>query len=346
MRVFRKVVLPVVWALIFSAIAVSLGVIAFGSDDPPNKGSGLKPTGEIPVSNTGVARGTVENTLRVTGTITVDPPASAKATHDGVINHFFVPAGAKVRAGDALLQIKSEEGDAGPGEDGEDPPKPTTRYHNVLATKSGTVASFAKEIGDTVTKGDAVASIRQSSYRATGSILPVDQYRLLDLPKSATVTITGGPAPFKCRDLAIGDTIASEDNTGKGNGDPSLEEFPQEMGDEGGSGAEGGASISCRVPSDVKVFDGLEMNMSIDAGAVEGVLVVPVTAVRGLIDSGSVWVIGDEGEPVERKVGLGLSDGRVVEVKKGLKEGENVLEFVPGASPEEGGEEEFGYGVG
>ena len=31
-----------------------------------------------------------------------------------------------------------------------------------------------------------------------------------------------------------------------------------------------------------------------------------------------------------RNVRLGISDGNVVEVTKGLKEGESVLEFVPG----------------
>ena len=71
--------------------------------------------------------------------------------------------------------------------------------------------------------------------------------------------------------------------------------------------------------------------MAIDAGRAEDVLVVPVTAVRGLVGKGTVWVV-DGGKPTPTEVTLGLSDGKVVEIKKGLEEGDEILEFVPGDS--------------
>ena len=37
-----------------------------------------------------------------------------------------------------------------------------------------------------------------------------------------------------------------------------------------------------------------------------------------------------DGEPEERAVTLGLTDGSVVQVTEGLAEGDEVLEFVPG----------------
>ena len=302
MRVFRKVVLPVAWVTIFATIAVSLAVMAFGSDDPEPARSGLKPTGQIPVRNAGVSRDTVANTLTLHGAIKVDAPVTAKAVHDGVVNHFFFPVGAKVKVGQPIVQIKSEE------------------------------------------EGDAVATIRLATFRATGSIKPVDQYRLLKMPRSAKVTITGGPKPFGCGDLAIGDPATSATGTGKGeDGEVQLDGNSQPS--DGGGGESGGASITCRVPEDVRVFDGLDMTMSIDAGRAEDVLVVPTTAVRGLVGSGTVWVVKD-GEPVERRVSLGLSDGEIVEIRKGLKEGEEVLEFVPGASTNEMAGEDMGQGVG
>jgi macrolide-specific efflux system membrane fusion protein len=353
-RVFRKVVLPVAWVTIFATIAISLAVMAFGSDDPEPPRSGLKPTGQIPVRNAGVSRDTVANTLTLHGTIKVDAPVTAKAVHDGVVNHFFFPVGAKVRVGEPLVQIKSEEeGDApsptAAGADGEGTvvevkPKPRIRYYNVVATKAGRVSELAKDLGDPVSKGDAVATIRLATFRATGSIKPVDQYRLLKMPRSAKVTITGGPKPFGCGDLAIGDPATSATDTGKGaDGEVQLDGEVQPS--DGGGGESGGASITCRVPDDVRVFDGLDMTMSIDAGRAEDVLVVPITAVRGLVGSGTVWVVKD-GEPVERHVSLGLSDGEIVEIRKGLKEGEEVLEFVPGASTNEMGGEDMGQGVG
>lgn len=330
MRVFRKVILPAVWAVIFATIAVSLAVMAFDSP-PKSAGSGVLPTGEIPVSNTIVGRDTVENTLELQGTIVVDPAVPAKAARAGVVNHFFVPVGTKVAEGDLLFQVKYEDSPTVEGADNADdssdkksPPKPAYKYVNTVAPKAGKIASFAKELGDDVAKGDAVASVQQLSFRATGSISPIDQYRLVDMPESATVTINGGPAPFECDDLSLGGSAPAPAPSGEF--DPAEE--PQfQGGAEGG----GGVSISCRVPDDVQVFDGLPMGMAIDAGTAEDVLVVPVTAVRGLVDSGTVWVT-DAGEPVQREVRLGVSDGNVVQVKKGLKEGENILEFVPGGS--------------
>jgi multidrug efflux pump subunit AcrA (membrane-fusion protein) len=349
------VVLPVAWVTIFATIAVSLAVMAFGSDDPEPPRSGLKPTGQIPVRNAGVSRDTVANTLTLHGTIKVDAPVTAKAVHDGVVNHFFFPVGAKVKVGEPIVQIKSEEeGDAptptttagadGAGTVVELKPKPRIRYYNVVATKAGRVSELAKDLGDPVSKGDAVATIRLATFRATGSIKPVDQYRLLKMPRSAKVTITGGPKPFGCGDLAIGDPATSAAGTGKGeDGEVQLDGNGQPS--DGGGDESGGASITCRVPEDVRVFDGLDMTMSIDAGRAEDVLVVPITAVRGLVGSGTVWVVKD-GEPVERRVSLGLSDGEIVEIRKGLKEGEEVLEFVPGASTNEMAGEDMGQGVG
>ena len=345
MRVFRKVVLPVAWVAIFSTIAISLAVMAFGSDEPEQPRSGLKPTGQIPVSNAGVSRGTVENTFTLQGTIQVDPPVTAKADHDGVVNHFFFPVGAKVKVGEPIFQIKSEEA---PESDDEDGAKPKVRYYNVLASKAGRVSGFSKELDDPVTKGDAVATIRLDTFRATGSIDPVDQYRLLKMPRSARVSITGGPKPFDCGELAIGDpstATGSDTDAGSSEGDDIQPSGYSEPGEGGGGGEGGGASITCRVPEDVRVFDGLNMTMSIDAGRAEDVLVVPITAVRGLVGTGTVWVVED-GQPTERRVRLGLSDGQVVEIRKGLKQGEEILEFVPGAGADEMGGDEMGVEMG
>jgi membrane fusion protein (multidrug efflux system) len=78
------------------------------------------------------------------------------------------------------------------------------------------------------------------------------------------------------------------------------------------------------------------------------VLVVPVTAVQGAVGNGTVWVVADGGEPEERPVVLGLTDGEQIEVRDGLAEGESVLQFVPVADDEvvemDGGYVQFGPG--
>ncbi len=218
--------------------------MAFGNDDPEPPRSGLEPTGKIPVHNAGVSRGTVENTLTLHGTIKVDPPVTAKADHDGVVSYFFLPVGAKVKVGQPILQIKSEEEPETSSDDDEKADKPQVHYYNVLATKAGRISGFPKELDDPVTKGDAVATVRLDTFRATGSIKPVDQYRLLKMPRSAKVSITGGPKPFACGDLAIGDPSTDTGTDTPANGEEGID--PGDIGPQGdgGEGGEGEAPAS------------------------------------------------------------------------------------------------------
>ncbi len=75
--------------------------------------------------------------------------------------------------------------------------------------------------------------------------------------------------------------------------------------------------------------------MTVSAGVASDVVTVPLTSVKGSVKDGIVWIAGPGGTgaaPEQRTVQLGgLNDGSVVEVTSGLTEGEQVLEFVPGA---------------
>jgi multidrug efflux pump subunit AcrA (membrane-fusion protein) len=339
----RRVLLPAVWLVIGACVAASLVKLAFlggtaaaGTDDP------LKPTGEVPSATAVVEAGDVKNTLTVEGTIELDPAKSALSSAEGVFVHSWVQEGEIVKAGDLLFQIRSEAtaepmaaetGGEGPrARHAPAAPPPRYTYATVVAPVDGKVSGFAVALGDPVSKGLAIASVQPNTYKAIGNITPLDRYRLLQRPHKARVTIKGGPKPFNCLRLAIGDaaTAAAPAN-------------PEEGGMGEGGGSEGGRSdaattITCRVPDAVTVFDGLTMSMEIAAGAARDVLIVPVTGVRGLLGTGTVWVLGDDGHETERQVRLGITDGKVVEVKSGLKAGDTVLRYVPGSTPEGEGE--------
>lgn len=331
-RRFTRIVLPTLWLVIGSVIAVSLAVLAFGGasgdgDDP------LTPTATNQSETVPVQVGSIENTLTVDGSVAIDAPVDVKATDAGTLAYVWVPDGGKVAKGAPVVQLKvpvepTGSGDESGGEEGEDvaPSAPTFRYVNLVAPTSGTVSGLGTKVGDDVDDDAVVAKIRRESFTVTGSVTPLDRYRLLDAPGTATVTINGGPEPFECSDLTIADTSeAPAEESGS----------PDEMSyDEGGESG-GGTDVTCKVPSDVTVFDGLSASMEIDAGSVEDALTVPVTSVRGLVEKGAVWVVGEDGEPTQRAVTLGLSDGSAVQVVKGLEEGDEVLRYVPGSSPEE-----------
>ncbi|NAZ85223.1 hypothetical protein GTR00_03720, partial [Kineococcus sp. T90] len=150
------------------------------------------------------------------------------------------------------------------------------------------------------------------------------QFRLLAPPTTARVTVPGGPGTFECTDLRTGTpgtaAPAAPDPSG-GYADPYAD--PAQ--------APTGATVTCRVPDEVLVFAGLSATLDVTAGSATGVLTVPVTAVRGRVDTGTVWVVDGTGAQTETEVALGLTDGTNVEVTGGLTEGAQVLQFTPGS---------------
>lgn len=71
---------------------------------------------------------------------------------------------------------------------------------------------------------------------------------------------------------------------------------------------------------DPRIVPGMKANVRISGGDVDNALLVPTSAVA----NGKVWVRKD-GREAEREVVTGRSDGKMVEVVKGLSEGEEVL---------------------
>jgi RND family efflux transporter MFP subunit len=72
---------------------------------------------------------------------------------------------------------------------------------------------------------------------------------------------------------------------------------------------------------DPRLLPGMKASVQIDAGKVEGALLVPVAAVT----ADKVQVRGEGGKVTERSVKVGKSDGQNVEIRHGLKEGDEVV---------------------
>ncbi|CAN5214372.1 hypothetical protein BH09ACT5_BH09ACT5_06390 [soil metagenome] len=304
MSIARKWVFPIIRILIFAAIAAALVKIAFFAD--PVVDDSAKPTGEIVEPQVAVAVGTIQNDVTLTGTVANDAPVSVKATLSGVVRDVYASAGQHVDAGTEILRLRAEVMN----------PDGTSYvdYETVTSPIAGTLSAFTALEGQTFAVGDDVGKVSPASFNVSGTIAPEQQYRLLNQPTEAQVTITGGPAPFTCTGLTI--TAA----TGAGTGTA--------------PGAEGSSStttVRCSVPPDVTVFPGLAASLVIAGGVAENVLVVPITAVEGSAQTGNVYFVLPDGTTEARPVTLGLNDGVNVEVKDGLAEGDLILQFVPGA---------------
>jgi multidrug efflux pump subunit AcrA (membrane-fusion protein) len=322
--VWRKWVFPIVRILIFCAIAIALVKIAFFGGAAQTQ-SAAHPTGAITEPQVQVEYGNVNNTVHVDGTVSADAAVPVKATAAGNVVKLLVASGAQVTGGTPILTIKSDtpgvqhpDGSVGPD---------IIRTITVTATAMGTLSSLSVIPGQSVSVGDAVAQIAPPSFSVSGTLTPAELYRLLNQPTEATVTITGGPAPFTCAGLTIAATLAGADQVSAAGSTSS------------GSSPTSGTSVSCAVPSTVRVFNGLQAKMAIPGGSVKHVLVAPVTAVEGIADVGDVYLISSSGKVVKTTVKLGLNDGSQVQILSGLHEGDSIREFVAGAKvdPSQGG---------
>ncbi len=331
MGVWRRWILPITRLVVLAAIAVALVRMAFFGTTTEE--TAQVPTGSVVESQVPASIATVVNDVTVKGSIQPDPDVAVKATLQGKVSKLVAGQGATLAAGDPILVIRQETPvDPVVAADGTvTQPKPKVVTETVTASAAGSLAELGVLVGQEVSVGDAVGRIAPPTFRATAPLTAEEQYRLVTQPTAATVAITSGPAPFECADLRIGQqAVASTEGTGAAGGAGS--------GSTGGTeSASTGATVSCAVPAGTRVFPGLAADITIPAGEAPDVLTLPTTAVEGLADTGNVWLASAGGEPEARSVGLGISDGKVVQITSGLAEGDMVLEFVPGAPvPEDG----------
>jgi macrolide-specific efflux system membrane fusion protein len=342
--VWRRWILPITRLVVLAAIAVALVRMAFFGQTTEEAAE--VPTGSVVQSQVAASIATVVNDVTVKGNIQPDPEVPVKATLQGEVSKLIAGQGATLAAGDPILVIRQETPvDPVVAADGTvTQPKPKVVTETVTAKAAGSLVDLGVLVGQEVAVGDAVGRIAPPTFRATAPLTAEEQYRLVTQPTTATVAITSGPAPFECADLRIGQPAAS---SGEGAG-AGASGSPAEGSADAGASASTGATVSCAVPAGTRVFPGLAAEITVPAGEAPDVLTLPTTAVEGLADTGNVWLPSESGEPEERAVGLGISDGKVVQITSGLAEGDMVLEFVPGAPAPEPEEEgmtmQGGYG--
>ncbi|MGO2541748.1 MAG: hypothetical protein ACTH8J_11420 [Specibacter sp.] len=351
MRVLRRVVFPIVWVLIFSVIAVALVKIAF-VDGLQDEGGQLLPQARIEAPVIAAGRATVTNTVELSGAVQSDAAVPVRTTAAGKVVYFFVEKGAQLAAGDKIFQIRSEvvpepgadPVDAAPADpEGTEPgdegaadgpgttapaPGPVYTYSDVVAPAAGTLETLTVLLNQETSVGDNAGTVAPGTFSITGSLTTAQQFRLMGKPTTATGTITNGPAPFDCQNVQLSNSNAAADPAAGAQTEPGmgLEAVP------GATAETGSGQVSCAVPADVAVFPGLGATITLTAGEAADVLTLPLTAVKGSVQNGVVWIptADGSGAPEEREVVLGLNDGEQVEIASGLAEGEQVLEFVPG----------------
>ncbi len=72
---------------------------------------------------------------------------------------------------------------------------------------------------------------------------------------------------------------------------------------------------------DARLLPGMKANVKVEAGRVESVIVIPIDHLSG----GQVTVRLKDGKTERRDVTVGQSDGKLVEIRSGLKEGDQIV---------------------
>ncbi len=341
--------LKVLLALVVTAALVKL---AFFPDSEQTAPTAAQTGFSVSTPLVTVTKADVKSAVDIDGQVVADAPTQVPATSVGTVARLYFDNGAAVTSGEPILTIKktetvtntdngsngsngangsSDSKGAGSADSSDSDskadttPKTTEKvtYIDVYAPATGTINySVIKDQETTV--GTSIASISTGTYSATGTISAAQQYQLTQAPTSATITIKSGPAPFACNNLKIGagtasaptnSTAAPKDTTDASSGDGTT------------------VQVRCAVPADKKVFPGLKATISIAVGEAKGALTVPLTAVQGNYATGKVWLVPDPTKPtktVETTVKLGINDGNQIVVTSGLKEGDSILQFVPG----------------
>lgn len=340
--------LKVLLALVVTAALVKL---AFFPDSEQTTPTAAQTGFSVSTPLVTVAKADVKSAVDIDGQVVADAPTQVPATSVGTVARLYFDNGAAVTSGEPILTIKKTEtvtttdngsngsngangssdskgtnGSADSSDSAADTTPKTTEkvtYIDVYAPTTGTINySVIKDQETTV--GTSIASISTGTYSATGTISASQQYQLTQAPTSATLTIKSGPAPFACGNLKIGtgtassstnSTAAPKDSTDTSSGDATT------------------VQVRCAIPADKKVFPGLKATISIAVGEAKGALTVPLTAVQGNYATGKVWLVPDPTKPtktVETTVKLGINDGNQIVVTSGLKEGDSILQFVPG----------------
>jgi hypothetical protein len=204
---------------------------------------------------------------------------------------------------------------------------------NHVAVPAGAV--FAGRLVDdrsTVTAGMPIVSARHVGYAVVADIDGGQAYRITDGLTSVQAQIKSGPGPFVCS--VLGTIAALPAGTIPEPPAPSTTASAPPPG--GGPPERAGPPPSdptglrlvCTAPADVKLINGAAVTLEVLTERAANVLVLPVEAVAGSQGRGLVDVVRADGTRETREVTLGLSDGRVVEIRSGLTGDETVA--IPG----------------
>ncbi|TCO55158.1 efflux RND transporter periplasmic adaptor subunit [Actinocrispum wychmicini] len=316
-------------------LTVALVLAGCSTSTPEKPNPGMAPRGTT-MTTAKPTRQDLTNRVSLTGKVAIDPVFGIVAPVAGQIRY---------------LDVKAPE---------KTPTKPTkvaTIGKTSIEVPAGAIFS-GRLVDDkaTVTAGMPIVSAKHVGYGIVAEITGDQAYKLSDALSSVQAQIKNGPGPFPC--TALGTIAALPAGTIP---DPPVDPNQQPQQQPGANlpqppgppqppagqdrkpgqqpSTATGMRLVCTPAADVKLINGAEATVEVVTETAANVLVVPVEAVAGAQGKGKVDVLASAGTRQTKDVELGLTDGKVVQVKSGLTGDETLA--VPGPNlppgPDNGG---------
>ena len=208
------------------------------------------------------------------------------------------------------------------------------KSHDVEVPAGAVFAGRLVDDRSTVTAGMPIVSARRVGYGIVADIDGGQAYKISDSLGSVQAQIKSGPGPFAC--AVLGTIAALPAGTIPAPAAPKASAPPSagpiggvlQPGDTAQPSDATGLRLVCTAAADVRLINGAAATLEVVTAKATNVLVLPVEAVAGLQGNGKVDVVKPDGTKETRDVVLGLTDGKVVEIKSGLTGTETIA--VPG----------------
>ncbi|MFC7534861.1 efflux RND transporter periplasmic adaptor subunit [Actinoplanes sp. GCM10030250] len=315
---------------VVSAVALAAGC---SSGEETAQTPGLEERGTV-LTTVQPTRQDMNNKISLSGKVVINPVFGIVAPIDGEVRYrSFKPS---TTPDDDPIWVATIWEDGHPNE--------------VSIPANSTMAGRLMEDRTKVTAGMPIVSARHAGYGIVADIDSAQAYRISGAVKSVQAQIKNGPGPFKCKArgtiaaLPAGTVPEPPEPTpttgASGAPDPVPDDLKGGAPESGPEGSEAtGLQLVCTAPKNVKLINGAAVTLDLVTDSAKNALVLPVEAVAGTQGKGKVDLVGEDKTRKTVDVELGLTDGKVVQIKKGLKGDETIAvpgPNLPAAEPEPG----------
>jgi hypothetical protein len=198
-----------------------------------------------------------------------------------------------------------------------------------------------------VPQGMPIVTARYLGYGVVADLDGAQAYQVADALAEVRAQVKNGPGPFPCTVLG---TIAAlpagtipepppPPSPAPGASQPPGPVLPLGPGKDTSHNQPSeatGLRVVCTAPGEVRLINGATVGLELITARSSNALVLPVEAVAGGQGQGKVDIVRADGTRETKDVVLGLSDGKMIEIKSGLTGDETVAvpaPNLPGAKP-------------